>query len=536
MPRKKFWKRGATRKKGDSHPSNKGLTIDIDQVKPPVKKVMDDQVKPPVKKVMDDQVKPPAKKKVIYQNIARESARNIARKSARNFARKSDGNLTRKSVETSAITLSCQNQTENDVSLIGMNTSDCHNGIKTYVQKKNGGEKTLDGIAHSPISTTFASHNQSDNRYSLFSRGSQSLINDTVFASHNQTDLRYSMLSRGNQCTCMSLSVVVAMQENDQLSTSFLDQVLYEGDNLYKKVVMDLKREGKYVNALLSFNELPSALEYRDKYYSVNHHSSIYGVSIVENNTETLSLHEGIIFGLTKSQHLLIMYGALCSAIMFIDGNYLFFDSHSHGDDGLSAPDGKSMLKVFSSIDNLIAFLYSFYTSCNIDLQSQFEILPVVVHLIQHDFLQEQMTSYENGQAESRGSKSNERNCQSGNKNREQYTDIERQRNLHVDRKLKANTRYREKELLGKRKVIDDDTFYDKDVADKRKKYMRDYMQKRRKCSKFKLQEARAKKEARSENEYRQNERERELSAKRKSRKDQEYKKKELTEKRKKSR
>ena len=62
-----------------------------------------------------------------------------------------------------------------------------------------------------------------------------SLINNTVFASHNQADLRYSKFSRGNQCTCMSLSIVVAIQDNDQISTSFLDQVLYEGDNLYKK-------------------------------------------------------------------------------------------------------------------------------------------------------------------------------------------------------------------------------------------------------------------------------------------------------------
>ena len=58
------------------------------------------------------------------------------------------------------------------------------------------------------------------------------LKHNTVFASHNQSDLRYSTLSRGNQCTCISLSVILAMQEEFKISTLFLDQVLYEGDNL----------------------------------------------------------------------------------------------------------------------------------------------------------------------------------------------------------------------------------------------------------------------------------------------------------------
>ena len=413
---------------------------------------------------------------------------------------------------------------------------------------------------------------------------------DTVFASHNQADLRYSIFSRGNQCTCMSLSVILALQEDCQISTLFLDKVLYEGDNLYNKVVMDLKREGKFINALLSFDELPAAVEYRNKYFSLTKHSSVSGLPIVETESETLSLHEGIIFGFSKSKYLLIMYGALCSVVLFIGNKYLFFDSHSHGHDGLSAPDGKSMMKMFSSMDDLIAFMYIFYTSCNLDLISQFEILPITVDLLQHEFLQAEQSISQNDQSLSHdvatASKSKDRICnmRSNKGNR----DVQLQRERHVIRKLKANIKYTEKELLGKRNVKDNETFRERDMrserksrsdenlsflaktkdtdddpysikelqckenseqdqkfyeqsrskkSDKRKAYMKNYMQKRRKCLEFTEKENEAKKMARND-ESTQNERQKDLLAKRKKREDEKYRenerKKELSAKRKK--
>ena len=422
------------------------------------------------------------------------------------------------------------------------------------------------------------------------------LKHNTVFASHNQSDLRYSTLSRGNQCTCISLSVILAMQEEFKISTLFLDQVLYEGDNLYKKVVMDLKREGKFINSLLTFDELPTAVEFRNEYFSITKHATIYGLPIVETQSETLSLHEGISFGLSKSEYLLVMYGALCSVVLFIKNQYLFFDSHSHGHDSLSAPDGKSILKIFSSIDDLVAYMYLFYTSCNINLSSQFEILPVTINLLQHEFLQERPSSSDGNQSKlnnlSTASKLNEYNDTKSNKRMEkqrmeQCRDIQSQREMHVKRKLCADVKYREKELLGKRKFCSSDTWKEKElfikkqsknnemfcqkecqevlgkrkaqkdkqcnqhelhcikesikdqklheqgkqkgIFDKRKAYMRDYMKRKRNCQDFKEKETLARQKARNDEQYR----EKELSAKKKKRENEVYRIKELSTKRK---
>ncbi|XP_069136358.1 uncharacterized protein [Argopecten irradians] len=55
MPRGKFWRRGLAAKKGNGHPSNKGLTSDVDMGTPPVKKALvDDMGTPPVEKALVD--------------------------------------------------------------------------------------------------------------------------------------------------------------------------------------------------------------------------------------------------------------------------------------------------------------------------------------------------------------------------------------------------------------------------------------------------------------------------------------------------
>ena len=56
-----------------------------------------------------------------------------------------------------------------------------------------------------------------------------------------------------------------------------------------------------------------------------------------------------------------------------------FFDSHSHGEDGLSSYDGTSILMMFSSLEDLIAYLYAFYESMRIDMTMQFDLLPISI-------------------------------------------------------------------------------------------------------------------------------------------------------------
>ena len=82
--------------------------------------------------------------------------------------------------------------------------------------------------------------------------------------------------------------------------------------------------------------------------------------------------------GLNISSSVLVMFGLICSALHFHSGWYYFFDSHSHGKNGLSCPTGTSILIGFSNIDGLVTYLYAHYTSMCINLESQFEVLPVL--------------------------------------------------------------------------------------------------------------------------------------------------------------
>ena len=58
---------------------------------------------------------------------------------------------------------------------------------------------------------------------------------------------------------------------------------------------------------------------------------------------------------------------------------YVFFDSHSHGENGLASSDGTSILMLFSCLEDLIAYLYAFYESMRIDLTVQFDVLPISI-------------------------------------------------------------------------------------------------------------------------------------------------------------
>ena len=63
---------------------------------------------------------------------------------------------------------------------------------------------------------------------------------------------------------------------------------------------------------------------------------------------------------------------------------YAFFDSHSHGENGITSSDGTSILLSFSCFEDLIAYLYAFYESMRFDLTMQFDLLPVSIRKTQH--------------------------------------------------------------------------------------------------------------------------------------------------------
>ena len=78
----------------------------------------------------------------------------------------------------------------------------------------------------------------------------------------------------------------------------------------------------------------------------------------------------------------LLSFGAICSALFKKNGSYTFFDSHSHGENGLSSTDGASCLITFSNLDGLVSYLFAFYDSMKLDTTDanlQFDFLPINV-------------------------------------------------------------------------------------------------------------------------------------------------------------
>ena len=91
------------------------------------------------------------------------------------------------------------------------------------------------------------------------------------------------------------------------------------------------------------------------------------------------SLHCALETAFTKSTSVLLISGAVCSAVHKRNNLYIFFDSHSHREDCLSSSDGTSILMSFCFLEDLIAYLYAFYESMRIDLTMQFDLLPISV-------------------------------------------------------------------------------------------------------------------------------------------------------------
>ena len=211
--------------------------------------------------------------------------------------------------------------------------------------------------------------------------------NQIIFGSFHQNDERFIDQSRGFQCTCNALCMLV---HDDIQNSSVLDQILYNGDELYNRTVNNLKAEGKFVNSLLSLEEIPDTLDFKTGQYFVEKQQIACGYLVNTLEDEALpTLHCALETAFLKSASVLLIIGAICSAISKRNNLYVFFDSHSHGENGLSSSDGTSILMLFSCLEDLVAYLYAFYESMCIDLTMQFDLMPISIRKKEHSGSQE---------------------------------------------------------------------------------------------------------------------------------------------------
>ena len=182
------------------------------------------------------------------------------------------------------------------------------------------------------------------------------------------------------QCTgnALCISSYLTCFEIDNSST--LDKVLYDGDALCQTIINNLKADGKFIHSLLSLGEIPDIFEVGIGKFVVEKQHIVSGILVDTHEEYGLpTLHYVLNSALTNVSSGLLTIGAICSAVFKKNGLYLFFDSHSHGQNGLSSVDGASIIISFSSLDDLVTYLYAFYDSMKLDMSLQFDFLPINV-------------------------------------------------------------------------------------------------------------------------------------------------------------
>ena len=322
-------------------------------------------------------------------------------------------------------------------------------------------------------------------------RSSELLWNagDLVFGSFHQNDGRFSEHSRGYQCTCNALCMLSYAHCGDVDNSMVLDKVLYEGDALYQAVIRELKSDGKLSQHLLSLEEIPDDFEVEIGKFTFEKFHIESGPLIDTQDIGLPTLHEVLQSAFLSVSSGLLTVGAICSAVFKKKGAYAFFDSHCHGHNGLSATEGASCLITFSSLDDLVRYMYAFYNSMKLDTSMQYDFLPINVQKFQNK------QSYKDEMASHMEAYFNDQRLRQANKSQSEVRSISNDLSTIAIEKSK-------KALWAKRKEFKD-----------RSEYFKIYKRKRRQTSAFKGKERESKQSARKDPVFKAKERESKQSA-----------------------
>ena len=303
-----------------------------------------------------------------------------------------------------------------------------------------------------------------------------------------------------------------------------LDKVLYEGDALYQAVIRKLKSDGKFSQHLLSLEEIPDDFEVEIGKFTLEKFHIKSGPLIDTQDLGLPTLHEVLQSAFLSVSSGLLTVGAICSAVFKKEGAYAFFDSHCHGHNGLSATDGASSLITFSSLDDLVRYMYAFYDSMKLDTSMQYDFLPINVKKSQNK------QSYKDEMASHMEAYFNDQRLRQANKS---YSEVRRISNdlssIAIELPKKAS--------WAKRKEFKDRSEYFKiykrkcrqDLAFKGKErdYEKESKQSARKDPVFKEKERESKQSARKNPVFRAKERDYQKESKQSARKDPVFKVKE---------
>ena len=366
---------------------------------------------------------------------------------------------------------------------------------------------------------------------------------DTRFGTCHQASLRLPAVSRGLQCTCIALMFIIFQIKVTDRRVP-IDEILFAGDELYRTRLAELQSTKSFISKMLNFDELPRTVRIEDFVYSIIYDKFLFGILKYTPNVtgNVLDLAEGVNRLFRNHRSGLIIVDGLCSALSLNSNDQpVFFDSHSHGPDGLSTVDGRAIQITFANHTELVAFLLCYYESCNISLTATFDIQPLYV---QNLSVTNDCTPTD---AQSRCSASSQRVDANDSLLTKYFEDQERRKEYMKNymKKRREEAEFKEKErvrsYVSKKKAREDLSFCEKELTAKcnkrqdekeRSKERERSLQAKRKARKtqeFCQKELTSKQEKRQDEKERSKERERSLQAKRKARKTQEFCQKELT-------
>ena len=264
----------------------------------------------------------------------------------------------------------CAKKPENKSIYFSFPTKSCMEADKTAVLDTFTYPLPCDSVVNEPLFVATPVFMENSSRPA----GSDMFIQGSFHQGHSM----FMEESRGRQCTVNALCSLIFAKFFHLNTKKDLDDILFHGDSLYKETVVQLQKMKKFKSMLLNFDELPDVVNIFNRRISVVKSDVISGVCTQKFvNMYLPSLFQSIEIALMRSSYLLVMTGAICSAVFKENDQYFFFDSHSHGSNGLSCENGTSILISFHMLEDLLSYMYAMYESMLIDTSGQFDILPI---------------------------------------------------------------------------------------------------------------------------------------------------------------
>ena len=178
----------------------------------------------------------------------------------------------------------------------------------------------------------------------------------------HQGDLQFSYESRGVQCSCNALVMLCRIPTiRHQLTSEHLDQILKDGDYLYRATSQKLRLAGElHKDGYLECSQLPTVCLLLDgSSYTIDYESLRYCILEKDetNDLESIDVELQAAFNVSNSNILIL--GSYMMAIYrdSSTGCYIFFDSHSRNEFGFLTESGNSVALVFEDMENVHTYL-----------------------------------------------------------------------------------------------------------------------------------------------------------------------------------